>query len=84
MVEIGNIIIMSVKSDEPEVYVITERIDDIGHGESGWRCVEIDALSQKGANNITPFDCWRMTDKYLETQIQRGVIRIVEDIKYEK
>ena len=83
MVEKGNIIMMSVNSDEPEVYVVTERIDDMGHGESGWLCVEIDALSQKGASNVTPFDCWRITDKYLETQLQRGVIRIDEGIKYE-
>ena len=81
MVEKGNVISLSVNSDEQEVYVVTERIDDMGHGESGWLCVEIDALSQKGASNITPFDCWRITDKYLEVQMQRGAIKIVEPIK---
>lgn len=84
MVQIGNVISLSVNSDEPEVFVVAERIDDISHGEGGWRCVELDALLQKGASNITPFDCWRITDKYLEAQMQRGVIKIVDDIKYEK
>lgn len=84
MVEKGNVISLSVNSDEPEEYVVAERIDDMGHGESGWLCIEMEALFQKGTSNVTPFDCWRITDKYLEVQMQRGVIKIVEGTKYEK
>ena len=84
MVEKGNVISLSVNSDKPEEYVVAERIDDMGHGESGWLCIEMEALFQKGTNNVTPFDCWRITDKYLEFQMQRGVIKIVEGTKYEK
>ena len=78
MVQIGTVISLSVNSDEPEEYVVTERLDDLGHGEGGWLCVEMEALFEKGADSITAFDCWRITDKYLETQLRRGVIRIVE------
>ena len=78
MVQKGTVISLSVNSDEPEEYVVTERIEDIGHGEGGWLCVEMEALFEKGINNISAFDCWRITDRYLETQLQRGVIRIVE------
>ena len=81
MVQIGNVISLSVSPDESETFLVAERIDDIGHGEGGWKCVDIDALLQKGANNITPFDCWRITDKYLDAQMKRGVIQIVESIK---
>lgn len=78
MVQIGTVISLSVNSDEPEEYMVTERLDDLGRGEGGWLCVEMEALFEKGSDNISAFDCWRITDKYLEAQIQRGVIRIVE------
>ena len=60
-------------------YVVVERIDDIACGRGGWLCVELDALSEH-PDSISPFDCWRVTDKYLETQIQRGVIKIIESL----
>lgn len=84
MVEKGMVISLSVNSDEPEEYMVYERLDDLGRGEGGWLCIEMEALFEKGTDNISAFDCWRITDKYLETQIQRGVIRIVEGTKYEK
>ena len=55
-----------------ERYILTERIEDFGHGEGGWVCVDM----SKDRDNITVFDCWRVTDKYLEFQIQRGVITV--------
>ena len=55
-----------------ERYILTERIEDFGHGEGGWICVDM----SKDRDNITAFDCWRVTDKYLEFQIQRGVITV--------
>lgn len=59
-----------------ERYMLTERIEDFGHGEGGWVCVDMNAIEEKGRDNITAFDCWRVTDKYMEFQIQRGVITV--------
>lgn len=83
MVKKGNIIRLMVNTNKPEDYVVTERLDDFGHGEGGWLCVEMEALFEKGVDNITAFDCWRITDKYMETQLQRGIIVIIENSKYE-
>jgi hypothetical protein len=76
MVKKGNVISLSVSADSTKQYVIADRLDDIGHGEGGWLCIEMDALVEKGTNNVDAFDCWRITDRYLEMQIQRGVITI--------
>lgn len=76
MIKKGNVISLSVSADSTKQYVIADRLDDLGHGEGGWLCVEMDALVEKGTDNIDAFDCWRITDRYLEMQIQRGVITI--------
>jgi hypothetical protein len=57
MVQIGTVISLSVNSDEPEEYMVTERLDDLGRGEGGWLCVEMEALFEKGSDNISAFDC---------------------------
>lgn len=79
MIEKGNVISLSEGSDS-KTYMVAERLDNIGRqeDEGGWLCVEMDALAEKGIDNITPFDCWRVTDRYLDMQIQRGVITIVK------
>lgn len=76
MIQKGNVISLSESADSTKQYVIADRLDDIGHGEGGWLCVEMDALVEKGIDNVDAFDCWRITDRYLEIQIQRGVITI--------
>lgn len=76
MIQKGNVISLSVSADSTKQYVIADRLDDIGHGEGGWLCIEMDALIKKGIDNVDAFDCWRITDRYLEMQIQRGVITI--------
>jgi hypothetical protein len=76
MIQKGNVISLSESADSTKQYVIADRLDDIGHGEGGWLCIEMDALVKKGTDNIDAFDCWRITDRYLEMQIQRGVITI--------
>jgi hypothetical protein len=76
MIQKGNVISLSVSADSTKQYVIADRLDDLGHGEGGWLCIEMDALVEKGTDNIDAFDCWRITDRYLEMQIQRGVITI--------
>lgn len=72
MVKIGDVIAMS--SDPDEKYLIAKRIDDFGHGEKGWMCINTDAILEKGTDNISAFDCWRFTDHYLEIQMERGAI----------
>lgn len=76
MIQKGNVISLSVSADSTKQYVIADRLDDLGRGEGGWLCIEMDALAEKGTDNIDAFDCWRITDRYLEMQIQRGVITI--------
>ena len=76
MIQKGNVISLSVSADSAKQYVIADRLDDLGHGEGGWLCIEMDALVEKGIDNIDAFDCWRVTDRYLSVQIQRGLITI--------
>ena len=78
MIQKGNVISLSESADSTKQYVIADRLDDLGHGEGGWLCIEMDALVKKGTDNIDAFDCWRITDRYLEMQIQRGVITITK------
>jgi hypothetical protein len=78
LVEKGTIISVLINPDEPKEYMVSERLDDFGHGDGGWLCVDLNVLSEQGADSISPFDCWRVTDKYLEMQIQRGVIQIID------
>ena len=67
--------------DEPVEHIVVERLEDIGRGDGGWLCVPVaEAVEVLTAGvEISPFDCWRVTDKYMEAQIQRGVIKIVEN-----
>lgn len=60
--------VLSVNDPEPKEYIVIDRLDDFAHGEGGW------LLAEKGS----PLECWRVNDKYLEIQIQRGVIEIVK------
>lgn len=78
MIKKGTIFSLTVESKDTN-YIIVDRLDDIGKGDGGWLCVEKIAVDEKGIDNISPFDCWRVTDKYMEAQIQRGVIKIVEN-----
>lgn len=81
IIEKGVIFSISDKSDKQEKYIVAERIEDIGgRGEGGWICFNWDAVLEKGIDNISAFDCWRVTDRYLEIQIQRGAIKLVETI----
>lgn len=81
IIEKGVIFYISKNSDEQEKYIVVERIEDIGgRGEGGWICFNWNAVLEKGTDNISAFDCWRVTDRYLKIQIQRGVIKLVETI----
>jgi hypothetical protein len=81
MVKEGTMFSLTANYDENKEYkyVVIERLDNIACGRGGWLCVELDALSEN-PDSISPFDCWRVTDKYLETQIERGVIKIIESL----
>jgi hypothetical protein len=39
----------------------------------------MDANTENEIDSISPFDCWRITNRYLEIQIQRGLIKIAKD-----
>lgn len=69
-------------SDEPIQYIVVERLKDIGGGDGGWLCApvaKVVEVSSAGGEIPLFFDYWRVTDKYMEAQIQRGVIKIVEN-----
>ena len=79
MVKLGNVIsVTESDTDSTKQYMIAERLTDIGRqeDEGGWLCIEIGAITEKGIDNITAFDCWRITDRYLAVQMERGVITI--------
>ena len=78
MIKKGTIFSLTVDSKDIH-YIVVDRLEDIGKGDGGWLCVEKIAVDENGIENISPFDCWRVTDKYMEAQIQRGVIKIVEN-----
>lgn len=78
MIKKGTIFSLTVDSKDIH-YIVVDRLEDIGGGDGGWLCVEKIAVDKNGIENISPFDCWRVTDKYMEAQIQRGVIKIVEN-----
>ena len=78
MIKKGTIFSLSIDSDNV-VYIVIDRLEDIGRGDGGWLCVEKITVDKNGIENISPFDCWRVTDKYMEAQIQRGFIKIVEN-----
>ena len=80
MIKEGTMFSMKANYDENKEYkyVVIERLDNIACGRGGWLCVEQEAISKK-PDNISPFDCWRVTDKFLETQIQRGIITIINE-----
>lgn len=78
MIKKGTIFSLTVESEDIH-YIVVDRLEDIGRGDGGWLCVEKLAVDENVIENISPFDCWRVTDKYMEAQIQRGVIKIVEN-----
>lgn len=81
MVEKGMVISLSMESDEIKNYLIAKRVEDFSNGEGGWLCIDTDAISEKGVDNISAMDCWRVSDKYLEVQMKRGVIQIAKLIE---
>lgn len=68
MVKKGDVILITEGSDSNKKYKIEERLDDFAHGEGGWKCIEL---------NTNESNIWRISDRYLKAQIQRGVITIV-------
>jgi hypothetical protein len=80
MIKKGTIFTLSDDSNEQSRHLVLERKDDIGQGEGGWVCISLDIFLTKGVSNITPFDCWRITDKYLEIQMKKGVIKLIETL----
>ena len=69
------IVLSIADTAEPKEYMIVERIDEFAIGDGGWICVSLENL--KNSDSISPMDCWRVSNIYLEIQIQRGVIKII-------
>lgn len=78
MIKKGTIFSLSIDNNTID-YVVVDRLDNMGGGDGGWLCGEKIAVDKNGIENISPFDCWRVTDKYIEAQIQRGVIKNVKN-----
>ena len=77
MIKKGTIFSLSIDNNQID-YVVVDRLDNMGGGDGGWLCGGKNAVDKNGIENISPFDYWRVTDKYIEAQIQRGVIKIVK------
>lgn len=74
MVQKGNVI--EIQTPPYTKYLISERLDDFNQGQGGWLAIDIDALKEKGYLGITAFDCWRVSDRYLEVQMKCNAILI--------
>lgn len=79
MIQKGMVISLSAEN-EIKNYLVANRLEDFENGEGGWLCIDLDAIVEKGADSISAIDCWRVSDKYLEVQILRGIIKIAKPI----
>lgn len=78
MIQKGVVFLLSDGINENKEYEILCRDSEFAHGEGGWFCAETKTLSEKGIDKLSPFDVWRVSDRYLEIQMKRGVIKIIE------
>ena len=78
MIQKGVVFFLSFSNNENKKYEILWRDENFEHGEGGWICAETKMLSEKGIDKLSPFDVWRVSDRYLEIQMKRGVIKIID------
>lgn len=78
MIQKGVVFLLSDGSNEPKEYEILCRENEFAHGEGGWICVDRKLLSEKGVDKLSSLDVWRVSDRYLEIQMKRGVIKIID------
>lgn len=78
MIQKGVVFLLSDSNNENKKYEILCRDEYLEHGEGGWICAETKTLSEKGIDKLSPLDVWRVSDRYLEIQMKRGVIKIIE------
>ena len=77
MVEVGDV--LSVESgDEPENYLVVERIEKMARNESGWKCIDISTDTRKEIDSNSECNHWRVTDRYLQMQLERGIIKVIK------
>ena len=79
MIQKGVVFLLSDSIDETKEFEILCRVESFEHGEGGWICAETKTLSEKGIDKLSMFDVWRVSDRYLEIQMKRGVIKIVDN-----
>lgn len=77
MIQKGVVFLLSDGINENKEYEILCRENEFARGEGGWICAETKTLSEKGIDKLSPFDVWRVSDRYLEIQMKRGVIKII-------
>lgn len=78
MIQKGVVFLLSDGSNEPKEYEILCRENEFAHGEGGWICVDRKVLSEKSIDELSSLDVWRVSDRYLEIQMKRGVIKIID------
>jgi hypothetical protein len=78
MIQKGVVFLLSDGSNETKEYEILCRENEFAHGEGGWICAETKMLSEKGIDKLSSLDVWRVSDRYLEIQMKRGVIKIID------
>ncbi len=79
MIQKGVVFLLSDSIGETKEFEILCRDESFEHGEGGWICAETKTLSEKGIDKLSMFDVWRVSDRYLEIQMKRGVIKIVDN-----
>lgn len=78
MIQKGVVFLLSDSINGNKEYEVLCRDNGFEHGEGGWICAETKTLSEKGVDKLSPFDVWRVSDRYLEIQMKRGVIKIID------
>ena len=78
MIQKGVVFLLSDDNNETKEYEILCRENEFAHGEGGWICAETKMLSEKGIDKLSSLDVWRVSDSYLEIQMKRGVIKIID------
>lgn len=78
MIQKGVVFLLSDGSNETKEYEILCRENEFARGEGGWICVDRKLLSEKSIDELSSLDVWRVSDRYLEIQMKRGVIKIID------
>lgn len=79
MIQKGVVFLLSDGINENKEYEILWRANEFAHGGGGWICVDRKLLSEKSIDELSSLDVWRVSDRYLEIQMKRGIIKIIDN-----